>query len=170
MTTDKASVQVLAEICAARNIKTAIISPGSRNAPVTIAFNRHPQINCLSIVDERSAAFFALGIAQQTGHPVAIICTSGSATLNYAPAIAEAYYQDVPLLVLTADRPAKWIDKGESQVIRQKDIFRNYINSSHELIMPDNDGDHSEENTLIINQAIENTLTPKKGPTYKYSS
>ncbi len=90
-------------------------------------FCKHPAFKCLTIVDERSAAFFALGMAQQTGQTVAIACTSGSASLNYAPAIAEAYYQKIPLLVLTADRPVEWIDQGDGQTIRQQNVYANYI-------------------------------------------
>ncbi len=83
-------------------------------------------ITCHSIVDERSAGFVALGIAQQTHVPVALICTSGSALLNYAPAMVEAYYQHVPLLVISADRPTEWIDQGDGQCMNQKNVFANY--------------------------------------------
>ncbi len=78
---------------------------------------------CLVVVDERSAAFFALGMTLKLQKPVAIVCTSGSAALNYAPAVAEAFYQQLPLIVLTADRPVEWIDQGDGQTIRQKDVF-----------------------------------------------
>ncbi|MGB1248402.1 MAG: thiamine pyrophosphate-binding protein, partial [Chitinophagales bacterium] len=98
MNTDKKHIKNLAKICAAKGIKTVVLSPGSRCAPLVIAFNRQKEIECLSIVDERSAAFFALGIAQQTQNPVGLVCTSGSAILNYAPAIAEAFYQKIPLV------------------------------------------------------------------------
>ena len=84
-------------------------------------------IECISVIDERSAGFVALGIAQQSKQVVALICTSGSATLNYAPALAEAFYQKVPLLILSADRPNEWIDQGENQSINQFEIYKNYI-------------------------------------------
>jgi 2-succinyl-5-enolpyruvyl-6-hydroxy-3-cyclohexene-1-carboxylate synthase len=90
MTTDKKSIALLADIFVAKGFRNIVISPGSRNAPVILAFTQHPEIKALSIVDERSAAFFALGIARQTGKTVALSCTSGTAALNYAPAIAEA--------------------------------------------------------------------------------
>ena len=93
MTSDKKSIALLAEIFAQKGLKDIVISPGSRNAPIILAFAQHPKIKAISIVDERSAAFFALGMAQQTKKTVAINCTSGTAALNYAPAIAEAYYQ-----------------------------------------------------------------------------
>ena len=95
---NKVAVRDLVEICAQKGIKHVIISPGSRNAPLIISFNRHPNFICHSVVDERCAAFFAMGLAQQLKMPVIICCTSGSAALNYAPAIVEAYYQKIPLL------------------------------------------------------------------------
>jgi 2-succinyl-5-enolpyruvyl-6-hydroxy-3-cyclohexene-1-carboxylate synthase len=104
-----------------------VISPGSRNAPLTIEFTNNTAIKSYSIVDERCAAFFGLGIAQQTRKPVALVCTSGSALLNYYPAIAEAFYSDIPLIVISADRPVERIDIGDGQTIRQKDVFDNHI-------------------------------------------
>ena len=126
MTSDKKSAALIAEIFVLKDLQHIVISPGSRNAPLILSFANNPSIKAISIVDERSAAFFALGMAQQTKKPVAIACTSGTAALNYAPAIAEAYYQKVPLLVLTADRPADLIDQGEGQTIRQKKLYKNY--------------------------------------------
>ena len=114
-------------LCISKGIKQVVISPGSRNAPLTIGFINHPDIHAYSIVDERCAAFFALGIAQQTQTPVALVCTSGSALLNYYPAIAEAYYSDIPLVVLSADRPVERIDIGDGQTIRQRNVFANHI-------------------------------------------
>jgi 2-succinyl-5-enolpyruvyl-6-hydroxy-3-cyclohexene-1-carboxylate synthase len=89
--------QSVIEICKTKGIEHIIISPGSRNAPLTIGFANHPEFKCYSIVDERCAAFFALGIAQQINKPVAVVCTSGSALLNYYPAVAEAFYSQIPL-------------------------------------------------------------------------
>src|ERR1700679_537692 len=126
MTSDKPIAQMLAAILAAKGMRYAVISSGSRNAPLVIAFDAQKEIECLSIIDERSAAFFALGIAQQTNNPVGIICTSGSAALNYAPAIAEAFYQNIPLIVITADRPPEWIDQDDGQTIKQENIYSNY--------------------------------------------
>lgn len=106
---------------------TAIICPGSRDVPLIVAFNRHPKIKCIPVVDERSAAFIALGIAQQSKKPVAIICTSGTAVLNFYPAICEAFYQNIPLIVVTADRPPELIDQWDGQAIRQEGVFQNHI-------------------------------------------
>ncbi len=119
--------QTLVQLCLDKGIEHIVISPGSRNAPLTIGFGENPNFNCFSIVDERCAAFFALGIAQQIKKPVAIICTSGSALLNYYPAVAEAFYSDIPLVVISADRPSNYIDIGDGQTIRQQNVFENHI-------------------------------------------
>ncbi|MEN8798223.1 MAG: thiamine pyrophosphate-binding protein, partial [Flavobacteriaceae bacterium] len=109
--------------CKAKGIDNIVISPGSRNAPLILGFTLDPFFKCYSIVDERSAAFFALGIAQQLKRPVVLLCTSGSALLNYYPAVAEAYYSDIPLVVISADRPSYKIDIGDGQTIRQDGVF-----------------------------------------------
>lgn len=119
--------QSLIQLCKAKGIKHIVISPGSRNAPLTIGFTNHPYFKCYSIVDERCAAFFALGIAQQLESPVALVCTSGSALLNYYPAIAEAFYSDIPLVVLSADRPEQLVGIGDGQTINQNNVFANHI-------------------------------------------
>lgn len=119
--------QTVVQLCKAKHIKHIIISPGSRSAPLTIGFTHDDFFKCYSIVDERCAAFFALGIAQQTKVPTALVCTSGSALLNYYPAIAEAFYSDIPLVVLSADRPKHLIGIGDGQTINQKNVFENHI-------------------------------------------
>lgn len=92
-----------------------------------MAIARRDDIEKFVVVDERSAAFSALGIAQQTGEPVAIVCTSGTALLNYAPAVAEAYYQQLSLIVVSADRPKEWIDQDDSQTIRQFEALAQFV-------------------------------------------
>ena len=114
-------------LCLEKGVNHIVISPGSRNAPLTIGFTHHPDMHTYSIVDERSAAFFALGLAQQLQKPVAVVCSSGSAVLNYYPAISEAYYSDIPLVVISADRPIERIDIGDGQTIRQRNVFENHI-------------------------------------------
>lgn len=126
-------IKNIAEICAQHGVRKVVIAPGSRNAPLIFAFTSQPDMECLSITDERSAAYFALGMAQQSGEAVALVCTSGTAALNFAPAIAEAYYQNLPLLVFTADRPAELIDQADGQTLRQSNIFGNYIKASFDL-------------------------------------
>ncbi|CAL2074645.1 2-succinyl-5-enolpyruvyl-6-hydroxy-3-cyclohexene-1-carboxylic-acid synthase [Tenacibaculum sp. 190524A05c] len=130
----KQLAQLVISACQYYNIDKVVISPGSRNAPLTIGFSNLDEVETFSIVDERAAAFFALGIAQQTKKPVAIVCTSGSALLNYYPAIAEAFYSKIPLLVITADRPKHLIDIGDGQTIRQENVFKNHILYSANLI------------------------------------
>ena len=125
--TNKILAQTLVQLCLDKGITHIVISPGSRNAPLAIGFGEQPEFTCFSVVDERCAAFFALGIAQQIKKPVAVVCTSGSALLNYYPAVAEAFYSDIPLIVISADRPADRIDIGDGQTIRQENVFANHI-------------------------------------------
>lgn len=127
------SAQLVVQHCKAKRIKNIVISPGSRNAPLTIDFTEDPYFSCFSIVDERSAAFFALGIAQHLKEPAAVVCTSGSALLNYYPAVAEAFYSGIPLIVISADRPLYKIDVGDGQTIRQDDVFHRHIGYSANL-------------------------------------
>lgn len=155
-----ALAQSIIEICLAKGIINIIISPGSRNAPLTIGFAQNPNFKCYSIADERCAAFFALGIAQQTKQPTAIVCTSGSALLNYYPAVAEAFYSQIPLIVISADRPQSKIDIGDGQTIRQENVFQN-----HSVFNANLTEDASVENDLKINKAIETAIL-QKGPVH----
>lgn len=158
MKSNKKVVRNLIEICAAKGIKYIIISPGSRNAPLNISFNEDERFECISVPDERVAAFIALGIGQQTGKPALISCTSGTAALNYASGIAEAYYQQVPMLVVTADRPPEWTTQGDGQTINQTNVFNNYIKKSYDLPV---NIEHKEEEwsaNRIISEAIEQTM------------
>ncbi len=129
----KLEVQLLVDACLRGGITHIVLSPGSRNAPLSIAFDEHPDFTTFVIPDERAAAFYALGMAQQLNQPVAIACTSGSAPLNYFPAIAEAYYQGVPLVVLTADRPLEWVDQGDGQTIVQTNVFGTHVLAQAQL-------------------------------------
>ena len=119
--------QTVVQLCKAKQIQHIVLSPGSRNAPLTIGFTHDPYFKCYSIVDERCAAFFALGIAQQLQAPVAVVCTSGSALLNYFPAVAEAFYSNIPLIVLSADRPKYKVGIGDGQTINQKDVYGTHV-------------------------------------------
>lgn len=152
--------QSILQICKAKNIENIIISPGSRNAPLTIGFASDPFFTCYSIADERSAGFFALGIAQQTQKPTAVLCTSGSAVLNYYPSVAEAFYSKIPLLIISADRPQHKIDIGDGQTIRQADVFANHIVYSANLTQQ-----ASQENDILINNAI-NACLAQRGPAH----
>ena len=152
--------QSILEIFLAKGITNIIISPGSRNAPLTIGFASNPAFQCYSIADERSAGFFALGIAQQTQKPVALVCTSGSALLNYYPAFAEAFYSQIPLVVLSADRPQNKIDIGDGQTIRQENVFANHSLFNANLVEV-----ASRENDLKINEALDIAFV-NKGPVH----
>ncbi|NOZ75608.1 MAG: hypothetical protein GXO90_09610 [FCB group bacterium] len=126
--------RILAEICVQKGITDAVLSPGSRNAPLALALFRHPKIRTRSITDERAAGFFALGLAQELHRPVILTCTSGTAALNYGPAVAEAFYSEVPLVILTADRPPEWIDQRDGQAIHQEDMYASHLR--YEAVLP----------------------------------
>lgn len=158
----KELAQLVISACHQFNIDTVVISPGSRNAPLTIGFSNHPEIETLSVVDERCAAFFALGIAQQKQKPVAVLCTSGSALLNYYPAIAEAFYSDIPLVVISADRPKHLIDIGDGQTIRQENVFEKHILFSANLI---ENPKFKTRNSQLIGEALQ-LATSQKGPVH----
>lgn len=152
--------QSIIQIFKAKGVKHIVISPGSRNAPLTIGFNADPYFKCYSVVDERCAAFFAMGIAQQIQEPTALVCTSGSALLNYYPAVAEAFYSQIPLIIISADRPTSKIDIGDGQTIRQRNVFEN-----HSLFNANLEDEASEKNDLLIQEAIFLAFT-KKGPVH----
>jgi len=158
MYSNKELAQLIVEYCFVYEIEHVVISPGSRNAPLTIGFTNYPKVKTYSIVDERCAAFFALGLAQQTQKPTVIVCTSGSALLNYYPAIAEAFYSDIPLIVISADRPKHLIDIGDGQTIRQENVFCN-----HTLFNANLEYRNKGENSEIISTAISLAISDK-GP------
>ncbi len=156
----------IAEICAQHGITDVILSPGSRSAPLTLAFARHPAYRGkLRVVpDERAAAFIGLGIAQATRRPVVLVCTSGTAGLNYAPAVAEAFFQQIPLLVLTADRPPEWIDQLDGQTIRQRDLYGAHAKGTFDFPADTSHADAKWHGERIINEAINLTQTFPAGP------
>ncbi|MFV0565409.1 MAG: 2-succinyl-5-enolpyruvyl-6-hydroxy-3-cyclohexene-1-carboxylate synthase [Flavobacteriaceae bacterium] len=151
--------QTLIALCKTKGIQHIAISPGSRNAPLTIGFANDPYFKCYSIVDERCAAFFALGMAQQLRKPTVVVCSSGSALLNYYPAVAEAFYSDIPLVVLSADRPKHLIGIGDGQTINQKNVYENHILYSANLKLDLKDEMNLPGNEeLPIMKNIENKL------------
>ncbi len=151
----------ITKLCLANEIDHVVISPGSRNAPLIIGFTQQSDFTCFSIVDERCAAFFAIGLAQQLKKPVALVCTSGSALLNYYPAIAEAFYSDIPLVIISADRPSHLIDIGDGQTIRQENVFKNHILYSANC----KDGDDPYANQILIDKALKVAIH-QKGPVH----
>ena len=160
---DKKGVQTIIQFLAKAGIKNVVLSPGSRNAPLSLSFYHHSDFNCRIIPDERVAAYFALGISIYSNQPTVLVCTSGTAVLNYAPAIAEAFYQHIPLLVITADRPAEWIDQGDGQTIRQENVYSNYILKSFSLV-GDSQSDFKKLNS-DLNEALTISIL-QKGPVH----
>ncbi len=164
-TTNHTNIATLAKLCADKGITDVVLSPGSRNAPLSIAMNREPRLQCHVVVDERCAAFVALGMAQKSKRCVATVCTSGTALLNQAPAIAEAYYQEVPLLVISADRPEEWIDQADSQTLRQEQLLRNIVKQSF-VLTPQTDKNGKWYANRTINEAINTATNGRKGPVH----
>jgi 2-succinyl-5-enolpyruvyl-6-hydroxy-3-cyclohexene-1-carboxylate synthase len=147
----------LVGICAQFGVENAVVCPGSRCAPLLIGFGKHPDIETISITDERSAGFVGLGLAQQSGKPVVLACTSGTAALNFAPAVTEAFYQNVPLIVLTADRPPEWIDQWDGQTIHQEKIYEPHLKGSF---------NYNENNVKIGVEALTLALDEAAGPVH----
>ncbi len=162
----KKSIQILLQQCVAQGLKEIVISPGSRNAPLILSFSNIQEIKCYTIVDERSAAFFAMGMAQQLKRPVALLCTSGSAALNYAPAVVEAYYQEIPLVVLTADRPAEWLGQADGQTIPQNGLYNNYIRYQATLPVECSHPDDAWYASRCVSEAFYKAQFPVKGPVH----
>lgn len=153
----KLNVQLLAETLLAFGIEHIVLSPGSRNGALSTHFTHHPEFKTYSIVDERSAGFVALGMAQQLRKPVVLCCTSGSAAANYYPAVTEAFYQNVPLIVLTADRPEHLVDNFDGQTIRQKNLFE--LHSYHNTQLSEDESTETlTDNLGLIKKAIKSCL------------
>jgi 2-succinyl-5-enolpyruvyl-6-hydroxy-3-cyclohexene-1-carboxylate synthase len=161
----KLEVQLVVDACLKGGVTHIVLSPGSRNAPLSIAFDEHPAFTTYVIPDERAAAFYALGMALQLEQPVAIACTSGSAPLNYFPAVAEAYYQGIPLVVLTADRPEEWVDQGDGQTIVQENVYGSHVLAAVQL-----NAIHTDQQRWLFErkcaEAIQRANGKQKGPVH----
>lgn len=153
----KLNVQLIAEIFSAFDIEHIVLSPGSRNGSLATHFSHHPKFKTYSIVDERSAGFVALGMAQQLRKPVVVCCTSGSALVNYYPAVTEAFYQNIPLIVLSADRPEHLVDNFDGQTIRQKNVFELHTYFSTQL-SEDESTDTITSNLGLIKKSIQKCI------------
>lgn len=153
MYTDKKNILQLVVLLRAHGIKRIVLCPGSRNIPIVQTLANIPDFTCYSITDERSAGFFALGLALQGGSPTAVCCTSGTALLNLHPAVAEAFYQQVPLVIISADRPAAWIGQMDGQTLPQPGVFGTLVKKS--VSLPDI---HSEEDEWYCNRLINEAL------------
>jgi 2-succinyl-5-enolpyruvyl-6-hydroxy-3-cyclohexene-1-carboxylate synthase len=163
---DIKGVKELIDICWAKGMEYVIVSPGSRNAPLSISFAKDDRIKSLVIVDERSAGYFALGIAQQTRKPVGLVCTSGTALLNYGPAVAEAFYQRLPLVVISADRPVEWIGQDDSQALPQVDVFGQFVKASYQLPLDANNQDDCWYLNRMVNEALSKAQSGRLGPVH----
>lgn len=164
--TAKKQCNILVDVLIAHGIRHFVMSPGSRNAPIIVALARRDGIERHVVVDERSAAFIALGLAQQTGEPVAVVCTSGTALLNYAPAVAEAYYQKLPLIVISADRPMEWIDQDDSQTIRQYEALAQFVKKSYDLPARCDDDTALWYANRIVNDAVSEATSCQRAPVH----
>lgn len=163
------SARIILDLAEKFGVEHLVCSPGSRNSPLLIAADARKKLKKHIVVDERSAAFFGLGLALVSKHPVMLLCTSGTAVLNYAPAVAEAYYQGVPLIVVSADRPLEWIDQDDSQTIRQPEILQNIVKKSIDLpTVADEDADTDTAWFVnrIVNDVILTAIRPKQGPVH----
>lgn len=165
ITSAKLQVQLIVDGCKRIGVKHVVLSPGSRNAPLSIAFDEDEQFEVTVVTDERSAAFVALGMAQLKREPVAIACTSGTAALNYYPAIAEAFYQEIPLIVLTADRPAEWVDQGDGQTIRQTQVYDSMVLKSATVPEMFTD-EHRWSVERTLSEVLQMAVSSRKGPVH----
>jgi 2-succinyl-5-enolpyruvyl-6-hydroxy-3-cyclohexene-1-carboxylate synthase len=156
----------IAEICARKGIKNVVVSPGSRSAPLLLSFVRNAKMKTWIFPDERSAGYIACGMSAFENSPTIIICTSGTAALNLAPAVSEAFYQQIPLLVLTADRPPEWIDQYDNQTIRQNNVFGAHVKKSYTLPVTFAHPDDEWYCHRIISEAINLSQTGQKGPVH----
>jgi 2-succinyl-5-enolpyruvyl-6-hydroxy-3-cyclohexene-1-carboxylate synthase len=156
----------IAALCVLKNIKQVVLCPGSRCAPLTLAFTRHPDIKVRTFSDERSAGFVALGMAQATRTPVLVVCTSGTAAYNLAPAVAEACFSETPLIIFTADRPAEWIGQHDGQTVFQDEIFGRHVKKFFQLPQ---DYDHKDSLWAInrmVNEALNLSAQFPRGPVH----
>ncbi len=156
----------LVDIFSQHGLTHAVICPGSRSAALTLAFARHKAITTIVSIDERSAGFIALGLALELRRPVAVVCTSGTAAYNFAPAVAEAYFQQVPLLVLTADRPREWVHQQDGQTIYQAGLFGKNVKKSFELPCDTAHPDSNWYANRIANDVFLSANTFPKGPVH----
>ena len=171
MYSDKENVNILTALLVAHGVRHAVVCPGSRNAPIVHNLNECPDIQCYPVTDERSAGFYALGMAQALKAPVAVCVTSGTALLNLAPAVAEAYYQHIPLVVISADRPPQWIDQLDGQTLPQPDALGRFVQkavSLPEVISSPSDlrGERLDEQRWYCNRLVNEALLVRHAPVH----
>ena len=153
MYSDKKNVLQLVALLRAHGVRRAVLCPGSRNVPLVQAFATCGGFECFSVTDERSAGFFAIGLALHVQAPVVVCCTSGSALLNLHPAVCEAFYRRVPLVVVSADRPAAWIGQMDGQTLPQPGVFGGLVRKAVNLPEVRTEEDEWYANRLV-NEAL----------------
>ena len=161
MYSNKENVNILTSLLVAHGIHHAVVCPGSRNAPIVHNLNECPDIQCYPVTDERSAGFYALGMTQALKEPVVVCVTSGTALLNLYPAVAEAYYQHRPLVVVSADRPQQWIDQLDGQTLPQPDALGRFVKKAVSLPEP-----HDEDTSWYCNRLINEALIERHAPVH----
>ena len=149
----KENVNILTALLVAHGVRHAVVCPGSRNSAIVHNFNECPFIQCYPVTDERSAGFYAMGMAQALKQPVVVCVTSGTALLNLAPAIAEAFYQHIPLVAISADRPQQWIDQLDGQTLPQSDALGRFVKKAVSLPEP-----HDAEEKWYCNRLVNEAL------------
>lgn len=159
-------VEQLVAVCVAKGVRDFVLAPGSRSAPLTIVLSERADVTCRVVYDERSAGYIALGLAQQLGRAVGLVCTSGTAAVNFGPAVVEAYYQRIPLLVLTADRPPEWIDQQDNQAIHQNGLYAPHVRASFTLPLDDGHPDTPWYVQRIASQAVDLAQGWEPGPVH----
>ena len=174
MYSNKENVNILTALLVAHGIRHAVCCPGSRNSPIVHNLNACPDIQCYPVTDERSAGFYALGMSQALKAPVVVCVTSGTAVLNLAPAVAEAYYQHIPLVVISADRPQAWIDQLDGQTLPQPDALGRFVRKAVSLPEPHNEEEHWYCNRLVneallVRHAPVHINVPISEPLFDYS-
>ena len=165
MYSDKENVNILTALLVAHGVRHAVVCPGSRNAPIVHNLNACPKISCYPVTDERSAGFYALGMAQALRQPVVVCVTSGTALLNLAPVVAEAFYQHQPLVVISADRPPQWIDQLDGQTLPQPDALGRFVKKAVSLPEPVDEEQHWYCNRLV-NEALLACVHQGSGPVH----
>ncbi len=167
MYSDKHIVNLLTSLLVEKGVRKAVVCPGSRNVPLVHNFVECPQIECFPVTDERSAAFYALGLSLASGEAVVVCVTSGSAVLNAAPAVAEAYYRHVPLIVVSADRPAEWIDRLDGQTLRQYGVLGNFVKRQIDLSeIRKEDRTAVDHAALSLNAVLNGCVGGEQGPVH----
>lgn len=165
MYSNKENVNILTSLLIQYGVEKAVVCPGSRNSPIVHNLNEAEDITCYPVTDERSAAFYALGMTQLDNEPVVLCVTSGSALLNAAPAVAEAYYQHRPLIIVSADRPQQWIDQLDGQTMHQPDALKGIVRKAVSLPEPRDNEEHWYCNRLV-NEALQAARHHGFGPVH----